>query len=71
MIPRKINCVLDYKKLKQHFLEDVQQKVTKQFRKNVLKWVELDDNVRALKAKIKEINEREEHYNLLAVKRQS
>ena len=23
MIPRKINCVLDYKKLKQHFLEDV------------------------------------------------
>ncbi len=43
--------------------EDVQQKVTKQFRKNVMKWVELDDNVRALKAKIKEINERVKEIN--------
>ncbi len=43
--------------------EDVQQKVTKQFRKNVMKWVELDDGVRALKAKIKEINERVKELN--------
>ena len=43
--------------------EDVQQKVTKAFRKNVLKWVELDDGVRALKAKIKEINERVKELN--------
>ncbi len=43
--------------------EDVQQKVTKQFRKNVLKWVELDDSVRALKAKVKEINERVKELN--------
>jgi hypothetical protein len=43
--------------------EDVQQKVTKEFRKNVLKWVELDDNVRQLKAKIKEINEKVKEFN--------
>jgi hypothetical protein len=43
--------------------EDVQQKVTKTFRKNVLKWVELDDSVRALKAKIKEINEKVKEIN--------
>jgi hypothetical protein len=44
--------------------EDVQQKVTKEFRKNVLKWVDLDDNVRQLKAKIKEINEKVKEINL-------
>ena len=43
--------------------EDVQQKVTKTFRKNVLKWVDLDDSVRALKAKIKEINEKVKEIN--------
>ncbi len=43
--------------------EDVQQKVTKQFRKNVLKWVELDDSIRALKSKVKEINERVNEIN--------
>lgn len=43
--------------------EDVQQKVTKQFRKNVIKWVELDDGVRQLKAKIKEINEKVKEIN--------
>ena len=44
--------------------EDVQQKVTKEFRKNVLKWVDLDDSVRQLKAKIKEINEKVKEINL-------
>ncbi len=43
--------------------EDVQYKVTKDFRKNVLKWVELDDNVRILKSKIKEINEKIKEFN--------
>jgi hypothetical protein len=43
--------------------EDVQYKVTKDFRKNVLKWVELDDNVRILKGKIKEINEKIKEFN--------
>ena len=43
--------------------EDVQYKVTKEFRKNVLKWVELDDNVRILKNKIKEINEKVKELN--------
>ena len=43
--------------------EDVQYKVTKEFRKNVLKWVELDDNVRILKNQIKEINEKVKELN--------
>jgi hypothetical protein len=43
--------------------EDVQYKVTKDFRKNVLKWVELDDNIRILKSKIKEINEKVKELN--------
>jgi hypothetical protein len=43
--------------------EDVQHKVTKQFRKNVLKWVEIDDNIRELKSKIKLINEKVKELN--------
>ena len=35
-------------------VEDVQYKVTKDFRKNVLKWVEIDDNIRILRAKVKD-----------------
>ena len=44
--------------------EDIQQKVTKEFRKNVLKWVDLDDSIRHLKAKIKEINEKVKEINM-------
>ncbi len=43
--------------------EDVQYKVTKDFRKNVLKWIELDDNARLIKAKIKELNEKVKEFN--------
>lgn len=43
--------------------EDVQYKVTKDFRKNVLKWIELDDNARIIKAKIKELNEKVKEFN--------
>tara|TARA_B100001964_G_C14078455_1_gene529113 strand:- start:177 stop:584 length:408 start_codon:yes stop_codon:yes gene_type:complete len=40
----------------------VQQKVTKEFRNKVLKWVELDDTVRALRAKTREITkEKKQH----------
>ena len=42
--------------------EDVQYKVTKDFRNNVIKWVEIDDNIRTLRAKVKEFNDmKKEH----------
>ncbi len=42
--------------------EDVQYKVTKDFRNTVLKWVEIDDNIRTLRAKVKEFNDmKKEH----------
>jgi hypothetical protein len=44
-------------------VEDVQYKVTKDFRKNVLKWIELDDNARIIKARIKELNEKVKEFN--------
>ncbi len=43
-------------------VEDVQYKVTKDFRKNVLKWVEIDDNIRILRAKVKEFNDEKKQY---------
>lgn len=33
----------------------VQQKVTKEFRNKVLKWVQIDDTVRELRAKTREL----------------
>ena len=36
--------------------DNVQQKVTKTFRNNVLQWVEIDDNIRILRNKIKEFS---------------
>ena len=42
--------------------EDVQYKVTKDFRNTVLKWVEIDDSIRTLRAKVKEFNDmKKEH----------
>jgi hypothetical protein len=35
---------------------DVQKKVTKEFRMKVLKWIEVDDQLRQVRAKIKELN---------------
>ena len=35
--------------------EEVQQKVTKEFKINVKKWIDIDDNIRALRAKSKEL----------------
>jgi hypothetical protein len=42
--------------------EDVQYKVTKEFRKNVLKWVDIDDSLRAIRAKVKELNDEKKKY---------
>lgn len=36
--------------------DSVQQKVTKTFRNNVLQWVEIDDNIKILRNKIKELS---------------
>ena len=36
--------------------ENVQNKVTKEFRTKVLKWLEKDDEIRAIRARTKEIN---------------
>ena len=36
--------------------DNVQQKVKKTFRNNVLQWVEIDDNIRILRNKIKEFS---------------
>jgi len=41
--------------------DDVQMKVTKTFRNNVLKWVEIDDKIKSLRVKVKEFtNEKKE-----------
>jgi hypothetical protein len=42
--------------------EDVQYKVTKDFRNHVLKWVEIDDHIRTLRAKVKEFNDMKKDY---------
>lgn len=41
---------------------DVQHKVTKQFKNNVLKWVALDDAVRELRSKVKEITKEKKQF---------
>ncbi len=42
--------------------EDVQYKVTKEFRKNVLKWVDIDDSLRAIRAKVKELSDEKKKF---------
>nr|QFG74659.1 MAG: hypothetical protein [Megaviridae environmental sample] len=41
---------------------DVQQKITSSFKNNVLKWIELDDVIRELRAKTKEITTEKKTY---------
>ena len=41
---------------------DLQNKVTEDFRRNVLKWVSLDDTLRELRAKVKEITTEKKQY---------
>ncbi len=42
--------------------ETVQHKVTKEFRKNVLKWLEIDDTIRAIRSKVKELNDEKKQF---------
>ena len=42
--------------------EEVQQKVTKTFKNNVLKWVSIDDNIRELRAKTKELTNEKKQF---------
>ena len=42
--------------------QDVQQKVTRAFRDNVLKWVEIDDDIRSIRAKVKELNDEKKQF---------
>ena len=42
--------------------QDVQQKVTRAFRDNVLRWVEIDDDIRSIRAKVKELNDEKKQY---------
>jgi hypothetical protein len=42
--------------------EDIQYKVTRTFRDNVLKWVEIDDTLKAIRSKIKDLtDEKKQH----------
>jgi len=43
-------------------VEDVQHKVTKEFRKNVLKWVEIDDKIKHIRSTIKELNDEKKQF---------
>ena len=42
--------------------QEVQQKVTRAFRDNVLRWVEIDDDIRSIRAKVKELNDEKKQF---------
>lgn len=42
--------------------QDVQQKVTRAFRDNVLRWVEIDDDIKSIRAKVKELTDEKKQY---------
>tara|TARA_B100001093_G_C26504729_1_gene874865 strand:- start:258 stop:665 length:408 start_codon:yes stop_codon:yes gene_type:complete len=42
--------------------QDVQQKITHDFKKKVLKWLEIDDQIREMRAKSKELNTQKKQY---------
>ena len=41
---------------------DVQNKITNEFKKNVKKWVEIDDTIRQIRAKTKELSQEKKEY---------
>ena len=41
---------------------DVQNKVTNEFKKNVKRWVEIDDTIREIRAKAKELTQEKKDY---------
>ena len=42
--------------------ENVQEKVTNDFKKKVLKWLEIDDEIRSIRAKTKELTNEKKQY---------
>ena len=42
--------------------EDVQYKVTNGFKKNVLRWIHIDDNIREHRKAVKELNEQKKEF---------
>ena len=40
--------------------EDVQYKVTNEFKKNVLRWINIDDNIREHRKAVKELNQQKD-----------
>lgn len=42
--------------------QDVQQKVTRAFRDNVLRWVEIDDDIKSIRVKVKELNDEKKRH---------
>lgn len=48
--------------------EQIQQKVTKTFKKNVLQWIQIDDNIRELRAKTKELTNEKKQFEDLILK---
>lgn len=42
--------------------EDVQYKVTNDFKNNVLKWIKIDDNIREHRKAVKDLNEKKKDY---------
>ena len=42
--------------------DNVQEKVTTDFKKKVLKWLEIDDEIRAMRAKSKELTNEKKQY---------
>ena len=43
-------------------VDDVQHKVTKEFRKQVLRWVEIDDQIKIIRSKVKELNDEKKQF---------
>ena len=42
--------------------ENVQEKVTEDFKKKVLKWLEIDDEIRSIRARSKELTNDKKQY---------
>ena len=42
--------------------QEVQQKVTRAFRDNVLRWVEIDDDIRSIRAKVKKLTDEKKQF---------
>lgn len=48
--------------------ENVQAKVTKTFRNDVLKWIEIDDIIKSLRGKVKELTDEKKEHEMAIIK---